>query len=72
MLCPQAALPAYDAKGNIFLPLGTAAHSRLLLEAGDLAVLFPNDAHAPCLRVEEGKDELVRKIVVKVKDAHPL
>ena len=66
----QSGLPACDAKGNVFFPLGNAAHSRLLLAAGNVAVLFPNDAHAPCLRVEEGEDELVRKIVVKVKDAH--
>jgi biofilm protein TabA len=66
----QTGLPAYDANGNIFFPLGNTAHSRLLLEAGTVAVLFPNDAHAPCLRVEESKEELVRKIVVKIKDAH--
>jgi biofilm protein TabA len=66
----QNALPTYDANGNIFFPLGDGAHSRLLLEAGTVAVLFPEDAHAPCLRVAEGNEELVRKIVVKVKDAH--
>jgi biofilm protein TabA len=66
----QTGLPAFDANGNVFFPLGNAAHSRLLLEAGNVAVLFPNDAHAPCLRVEGDKDDLVRKIVVKVKDAH--
>ena len=63
-------LPAYDGNGNLYFPLGTRAHSRLLLRAGNVAVLFPNDAHAPCLRVEGSQDELVRKIVVKVKDAH--
>jgi len=34
--------------------------------------LMPPDAHAACLRpVDEGEEgELVRKIVVKIKDAH--
>jgi biofilm protein TabA len=66
----QSGLAGYDEKGNVFFPLGNAARSRVLLEAGTVAVLFPNDAHAPCLRVEDGKEELVRKIVVKIKDAH--
>jgi biofilm protein TabA len=66
----QTGLGGYDANGNVFFPLGNTPRSRVLLEAGTVAVLFPNDAHAPCLRVEDGKDELVRKIVVKVKDAH--
>jgi YhcH/YjgK/YiaL family protein len=64
-------LPAYDGKGNLYFPLGTETHSRLFLEAGNVAVLFPNDAHAPCLRVEDSPDQLVRKIVVKVMDADP-
>lgn len=65
----QANLPPYDANGNVFFPLGTTARSRVRLAAGDVAVLFPNDAHAPCLRVEDAPDALVRKIVIKIKDA---
>lgn len=65
----QVDLPPFDAKGNVFFPLGTAAHSRVRLAAGDVAVLFPNDAHAPCLCVEDAPDALVRKIVIKIKDA---
>ena len=66
----QANLPPFDANGNVFFSLGAAAHSRLRLAAGEVAVLFPNDAHAPCLHVEDAPDNLVRKIVIKVKDAH--
>jgi YhcH/YjgK/YiaL family protein len=62
--------PAYDANGNVFFPIGDAAHSRLLVQAGDVAVLLPQDAHAPCLRANDDDGELVRKIVVKVQDAH--
>jgi len=62
--------PAYDQNGNVFFPLGNQPSTRLLLERGDIAVLFPNDAHAPCLRVEGGGDPMVCKIVVKVEDAH--
>jgi biofilm protein TabA len=65
----QSDLPPFDARGNVYFPLGTAAHSRVRLNPGEVAVLFPSDAHAPCLRVEDVPDTLVRKIVIKVKDA---
>ena len=64
------ALPAYDANGNVFFPLEAAARERVVLRAGEGVVLFPNDAHAACLRVDLGEGQVVRKIVVKVKDAH--
>lgn len=63
-------LPSYDSQGNFYSPMGDEAHSRLLLHAGEVAVLLPSDAHAPCLRVEGETEELVRKIVVKIRDAH--
>ncbi len=66
----QASLPPFDANGNVYFPLGPGAHSRMRLEAGEVAVLFPNDAHAPCLRVEDAPAGLVRKIVIKLKNAH--
>jgi len=62
--------PAYDANGNVFFPIGDAAHSHLLVHAGEVAVLLPQDAHAPCLRTHDDDGELVRKIVVKIQDAH--
>lgn len=66
----QPNLPGYDTNGNLYFPPGVETRSsRLLLQTGNVAVLFPNDAHAPCLRVEGDGDQLVRKIVVKVKDA---
>jgi len=61
---------AYDNNGNFYFPMGHDRYQHLLLQAGDVAVLLPEDAHAPCLRVEGEGDELVRKIVVKVMDAH--
>ncbi len=68
----HAALPvaAYDENGNVYFPLGDQVHSRLILHAGEVAVLSPEDAHAPCLAFEGDRKELVRKIVVKIKDAH--
>jgi biofilm protein TabA len=66
----QTGPPAYDASGNMYFPLGDAPHTRLRLERGDCAVFFPNEAHAPCLPVAGAPDELLRKIVVKIKDAH--
>jgi biofilm protein TabA len=63
-------LPARDEQGNLYFPMGAEVHSRLLLEAGDVAVFSPQDAHAPCLSSGDGEGSLVRKIVVKVRDAH--
>ena len=63
-------VPAYDANGNVYFPMGDEAHSRLLLQAAEVAVLLPQDAHAPCLSIDGEEGELVRKIVVKIKDAH--
>jgi len=62
--------PAYDVNGNVFFPIGDAAHSHLLVHAGEVAVLLPQDAHAPCMRTNDSEGELVRKIVVKIQDAH--
>jgi YhcH/YjgK/YiaL family protein len=66
----QRSCPPYDPHGNLYFPMGNAAQSRLLLHAGEVAVLMPADAHAPCLRVAGEEEALVRKIVVKIKDAH--
>lgn len=63
-------LPARDEHGNVYFPMGGEVHSRLLLQAGEVAVLLPQDAHAPCLSLEDEGEKLVRKIVVKVRDAH--
>ncbi len=60
----------YDGNGNVYFPMGKEVRSRLLLHAGQVAVLLPQDAHAPCLRCDGDEEELVRKIVVKVMDAH--
>lgn len=70
----HASLPAvaYDKNGNVYFPLGGQAHSRLLLHAGEVAVLLPEDAHAACLSLGGEGEELVRKIVVKIRDAHLL
>jgi YhcH/YjgK/YiaL family protein len=70
----HASLPAaaYDKNGNVYFPLGNQPHSRLLLHAGEVAVLLPEDAHAACLSLGGDGEELVRKIVVKIQDAHLL
>ena len=63
-------VPAYNAKGDLFFELGSEPQAGTLLHAGEGVVLFPNDAHAPCLRANGDVGELVRKIVVKIRDAH--
>jgi biofilm protein TabA len=70
----HTALPSvvYDAKGNVYFPLDDKTQQRLLLQAGQVAVLLPGDAHAACLKAEGEGEELVRKIVVKIRDAHTL
>lgn len=65
-------VPARDGNGNAYFPMGEEVHSRLLLQAGEVAVLLPQDAHAPCLSLEDEEGVTVRKIVVKVMDAHLL
>lgn len=74
-VCDARSFPVvvpFDENGNAYYPLGDHPRSRLALGAGTLAVLSPSDAHAPCLRLESSAEPLVRKIVVKVKDAHLL
>jgi YhcH/YjgK/YiaL family protein len=63
---------AYDKNGNVYFPVGKQSNSRLLVHAGEVAVLLPDDAHAACLSLGGGGQELVRKIVVKIRDAHLL
>ncbi len=66
---PLAALSvteAYDAGRDVCfgaVPAGRA--SRLALAAGELAILYPEDAHAP--RLAAGAPAAVTKIVVKVE-----
>lgn len=51
-------------EGDIWLHHGPA-DSRVILAPGKFAVLFPGDAHAPCIAV--GEPTKCRKAVVKVK-----
>ena len=64
----QEGLSPFDADGNVYFPLTREVHTRLLLQPEQVAVLSPDDAHAPCLRVGDA-EALVRKIVIKVLDA---
>lgn len=51
-----------DAENDIWFFEGETV--KLRLEGDRFIVLFPNDAHAPCIRV--GDEKTVRKAVVKV------
>jgi YhcH/YjgK/YiaL family protein len=63
-LRPGEAPGAYDADGDVaFLPMGGGTD--LALEAGMVAVLYPEDLHAPGLHW--GASGTVRKTVVKVR-----
>lgn len=55
---------AYDAEKDAALWKLTADTTPLHLSAGHFAILFPEDAHAPC--IEWDRPEQVVKIVVKV------
>jgi biofilm protein TabA len=65
----EKAVPPFDTSGNTYFPVGSEPCNHIILRRGDIAVLFPNDAHAACLAVDGRNNELVRKIVVKVRDA---
>ena len=58
----------YDAAKD-FLPLQAECDFKIKLVAGDFAVLFPHDAHMPCMSIEPAKPSQVRKIVIKIKVA---
>ncbi len=60
----------YDKNGDVRFPMEDNSSSRLVLGPGQVAVLTPEDAHAPCLRPAFGGGEVVLKIVVKIQDAH--
>lgn len=58
-------LEAYDPERDIAFYHEPPASSSVLLQPGDFAILFPDDAHKPgCMA---GGREGVRKVVVKVK-----
>lgn len=62
--------PDYDDKGDWHFPVGQNPPSRFVLDPGQVAVLTPEDAHAPCLRLADCDGKVVRKVVVKILDAH--
>lgn len=59
----------YDAEKDIYFCQARKL-SLVQLDAGEGAILYPDDLHAPCIGVQPG--EHVKKIVfkVKVKEAH--
>ena len=72
-VCDVRTLPwelTRDKTGNAYFPMTDQVHSRLRLQAGEVAVLLPQDAHAPCITLNGEGEIVVRKIVVKVMDAH--
>lgn len=55
----------YDAERDFLKYADPGDASSLRLQAGDLAVFFPDDGHMPCLQVS-GRPSRVHKTVVKV------
>ena len=45
-----------------------AEYDSIRLCQGDLVIIYPNEAHAPCIRAE-GSDGKVCKMVVKIRNA---
>lgn len=56
---------AYNADKDVAFWNEPSDMMRCVLNAGSYAVLFPNDAHKPCIAAEA--PEQVRKVVAKVK-----
>jgi biofilm protein TabA len=58
----------YDSVKD-FLPLSGKCDFDVNLSPGDYAILFPYDAHQPCMSHEPSKPSKVKKIVLKVRVA---
>ncbi len=56
--------PEYNAEKDIFF-CKTKKISHVIVSAGEAAILFPEDLHAPCICIDT--PALVKKIVFKVK-----
>ncbi len=59
----KTTVPYNDEKDVVFLD--GENYSYINLKAGDFVVLYPNDVHAPMLKVEENED--IKKVIVKIK-----
>ena len=59
-------IEAYDSESD-FHKLSGAAEETVMLGEKIACILFPEDAHMPCLNAAEGKKAKVRKICMKVK-----
>jgi biofilm protein TabA len=70
MLMEHGSAPVYDENNNFFFPLSDKPVTRFHMKPGLTVILHPQDAHAPCLSSTE-TPTLVRKVVVKVKNAQP-
>ena len=62
-LSPDAVMPKYAHDDDSGMDI--CSTQDLVLKPGIFCVLFPQDAHAPCL--EHGGPVMVRKAVVKVR-----
>lgn len=67
-LAARATPAVYDANENLFFPIDELPGSRFLMTPGIVAILFPEDAHAPSLRVKEPSGA-VHKIVIKIRNS---
>ncbi len=65
--CPADTLPLTDpySKENDCALYGTGSYTPILLQTGDFAIFYPNEAHRPAIAVH-GKPEQVKKVIVKV------
>ena len=64
---PENLKPGLPPKGdNIFFDIATDTCDTAVLSAGEFAVIFPGEPHAPGIRHSEDKKN-IRKIVFKIK-----
>ncbi|MBR6633547.1 MAG: YhcH/YjgK/YiaL family protein [Clostridia bacterium] len=64
---PERLKPGKEPKGdNVYYLIDSDTCDTTILSAGELAIIFPGEAHAPGIRHSEDKKN-VRKIVFKIK-----
>jgi YhcH/YjgK/YiaL family protein len=67
--CPVSQLEAitmpYSEKDDVCLAKLPGRYTELKIKAGDVVILFPEDAHAPCMQLDGVS--AVRKLIAKVE-----
>lgn len=64
---PERLIPGLEPKGdNRYYKIESDTCDKVVLTPGELAIIYPGEAHAPCIKTSEEKKN-IRKIVFKIK-----